>query len=401
MSMRKSRCLATVSENCTNRKAHRDMLKQIMKNVELTANLDGQTYPIVIGPRLIESMHEYIASFTASKRIFLLSDAVFKNGYSADLERSLRSHGFDVTLFFMEGGKANKTIHSALRILDVLESMEFTRDSTLVALGGGIIGDVGGFVAATFFRGMNLVHIPTTITGQVDSAIGGKVAVNHNKTINAIGTYYHPRAIFVDTEFIATLPEREFRSGMGEVVKSALIKDAGFCDYLLANADSILSRTPELLVETVRRTVRIKLDHVESDVREKGMRLYLNYGHTIGQAIEIATDLEHEIYRHGEAVSLGMMAVARLADIHYDDGKDRVSAHRRLLDAFHLPKAIDVRMTTHDASSLQRSIYANLFKDKKRIAAGLRFVLVPEVGRAETVIGVEESAIRAAIASLF
>lgn len=372
-----------------------------MTTAELTAFLDGQSYPIIIGPNLIERMPLQIASFTDARRIFLLSDAVFKNGYSAELERYFRNRGFEVTHFFMEGGKANKTIYTALRILDVLESMEFTRDATIVALGGGIVGDVGGFVAATFLRGMNLIHIPTTITGQVDSAIGGKVAVNHNDTINAIGTYYHPKAIFIDTDFIAALPEREFRSGMGEVVKSAIIKDADFCRFLLNHSKEITDRVPEVLVDMVQRTIRIKLAHVESDVREKGIRLYLNYGHTIGQAIEIATDLEHEIYRHGEAVGLGMMAAARLADLYYNDGADRVASHRQLLEAFHLPLSIDMRLVAGDPSSLQRSIYANLFKDKKRISAGLRFVLIPKIGSAETVVNVSEPDIRAAIESLF
>ncbi len=372
-----------------------------MTEISLTAKLDGQEYPIVIGNGLIPSVAAQLASFTQSRRIFLLSDAVFKEGYCTQLERHLRDNGFEVVTFYMAGGKANKTIHSALRILDVLESMEFTRDSTLIALGGGIIGDVGGFVAATFLRGMNLVHIPTTITAQVDSAIGGKVAVNHNQTINAIGTYYHPRAILIDMDFIKDLPEREFRSGMGEVIKSAIIKDAEFSSYLFNQSQDVLSRQPDALAEMVRRTILIKLAHVESDVREKGIRLYLNYGHTIGQAIEIATDLEHEIYRHGEAVGLGMVAAARLADLHYNDGADRYNAHLELLQAYHLPTSIDMKLLSVDAGSLQRSIYANLFKDKKRIAAGLRFVLIPRIGCAETVLGVSEEHIKASVACLF
>jgi 3-dehydroquinate synthase len=367
----------------------------------LWAKLESSEYPIWIGNDLAKEVPGCIDSFTKSNRVFLLSDAVFKDGYASRLEKDLRVQGFDVTVFYMSGGKAHKTIHSALRILDVLESMEFTRDATFLTLGGGIVGDVGGFVAATYFRGMNLVHIPTTITAQIDSSIGGKVAVNHNETINAIGTYYHPRAILLDMDFVTNLPEREFRSGMGEVVKSAIIRDGLFCSFLLDNQTELAARSPDFLPEMLRRTVRIKLDHVEQDPREKGIRLHLNYGHTIGQAIEISTSLEHEIYRHGEAVALGMLGAARLADLYYGDGLNRVDVHRELLHAYALPLNIDMHSIGMDTASLKRSIYSNLFKDKKRVAGGIRFVLVPKLGLAEVITGIGESEVRSAISSLF
>jgi 3-dehydroquinate synthase len=368
--------------------------------VVLQASLDGVDYPIVIGSNL-EGIADRIALFTHSKRVFILSDSFFKGGYCSRLENDLKEKDFEVITFFMEGGKANKSIYTALSVLDNLESNEFTRDSTLIAVGGGIVGDVGGFAAATFLRGMNLVHIPTTVTAQVDSAIGGKVAVNHNKTINAIGTYFHPRAVLIDIEFLKELPEREFRSGMGEVIKSALIKNKEFCKFLLNHSESILQRNPERIQEMVRWTVQIKLDHVQEDVREKGIRLNLNYGHTIGQSIEMATATGNEIYRHGEAVCLGMIAAAHLADHYYDDGLDRVGFHRQLLEAFHLPFSIDMSQIAVDLPTLEGMIYENLKKDKKRIAAGLRFVLVSELGSAKTVTGIEDRMIRAAIKSLF
>ena len=367
----------------------------------LRAKIESTDYPIWIGNDLAGEIPGCIDSFTKSNRVFLLSDAVFKNGYCNQLEKILRAQGFDVTVFYMSGGKAHKTIQSALRILDVLESMEFTRDATFLTLGGGIVGDVGGFVAATYFRGMNLVHIPTTITAQIDSSIGGKVAVNHNETINAIGTYYHPRAILLDMDFVSNLPEREFRSGMAEVVKSAIIRDESFCAFLLDNRVSLAARSPEFLPEMLRRTVRIKLDHVEQDPREKGIRLHLNYGHTIGQAIEIATSLEHEVFRHGEAVALGMLGAARLADLYYGDGGNRVDIHRELLQAYALPLSLDMKNIGVDADSLQRSVYANLFKDKKRVAGGIRFVLVRKLGAAEVITGIGESDVRDAISSIF
>jgi 3-dehydroquinate synthase len=368
--------------------------------VVLQASLDGVDYPIIIGSNL-KGIADRIALFTQSKRIFILSDSFFKGGYCSRLENDLQEKGFEVITFFMEGGKANKSIYTALSVLDNLESNEFTRDSTLIAVGGGIVGDVGGFAAATFLRGMNLIHIPTTVTAQVDSAIGGKVAVNHNKTINAIGTYFHPRAVLIDIDFLEELPEREFLSGMGEVIKSAVIKNKELCTFLLDHSESILRRDQDRIRDMVKRTVQIKLDHVQEDVREKGIRLHLNYGHTIGQSIEMATGTGNEIYRHGEAVCLGMMAVANLADQYYDDGLDRVEFHRRLLKAFHLPYSIHMSQISTDAQTLEGTIYENLKKDKKRIAAGLRFVLVSQFGSAKTVTGIKERMIRAAIKSLF
>ena len=370
------------------------------REVVLQASLNGENYPIIIGFNL-KGIDEKIGSFTKSKRVFILCDSFFKGGYCSRLENDLLKNGFEVITFFMEGGRANKTIYTALSVLDNLESNEFTRDSTLIAVGGGIVGDVGGFAAATFLRGMNLIHIPTTVTAQVDSAIGGKVAVNHNKTINAIGTYYHPRAVLIDIKFLVDLPEREFLSGMGEVIKSAIIKDKGLCNYLLDHSETILQRDQDRLQEMVRWTVQIKLDHVQEDVREKGIRLHLNYGHTIGQSIEMATGTGNEIYRHGEAVCLGMMAVANLADHYYNDDLDRIGFHRRLLKAFNLPYSIDMSKISVDLPTLEGTIYENLKKDKKRIAAGLRFVLVPQPGRAEVVTGIEGNAIRTAIKSLF
>lgn len=366
----------------------------------LRASLESSEYPIWIGNDLLREIPGCVQAFTDSRQIFLLSDAFFRDGYGGRAEAYLRSSGFDVTALYMPGGKSHKTIGDALGILDVLEAREFTRDATLVALGGGIVGDVGGLVAALYFRGMNLIHIPTTITAQIDSSIGGKVAVNHNVTVNAIGTYYHPKAILLDLDFIRDLPVREFRSGMAEVIKSALICDRAFCDFLLKHSGALADRSPEYLPEMIRRTVQIKLHHVEQDPREKGIRLHLNYGHTIGQSIETSTGLEREFYRHGEAVALGMLGAARLADLHYGDGRNRVAAHRELLEAYGLPEAIDPSSFEGSAEELKSAIYTNLFKDKKRIASGLRFVLVPEPGRAEVVSKVDEALVREAIASL-
>lgn len=366
----------------------------------LPVRLDEVDYPIIIGSNL-GGISKWIEKFTNSKQVFILCDSFFKDTYCSQVETELKNAGFEVITLFIEGGKTNKTIYTALDLLDNLETNEFTRDSTMIALGGGVVGDVGGFASATFMRGMNLVHIPTTFTAQVDSSVGGKVGVNHNQTINAIGTYHHPRTILIDIKFLQNLPEREFKSGMGEVIKSAIIKDREFCQFLLENSQAIMNRDPAMLLGIVKRTVLIKLAHVQNDVREKGIRLHLNYGHTIGQSIEMSVGRKTEVYRHGEAVCLGMMAAAHLADNYYNDGLNRVEFHRELLNTYHLPLFIKTDLISVNANIIQRLIYENIKKDKKRVAAGTRFVLIPEPGSAETVTGIEKIPIQAAIKSLF
>ena len=264
-----------------------------------------------------------------------------------------------------------------------MERNEFARDSSLIAIGGGIVGDLAGFAAATFLRGINLFHLPTTVTSQVDSAIGGKVGVNFRSTINAIGTYYHPRGIFVDLAFIDGLPHRDFIAGIAEVIKCAIICDSEFFEYLMQHADGILRREEAHLMHIYRRAIEIKLQHVTGDLRDTHKRLRLNYGHTLGHAIELTTaGDEGELYRHGEGVALGMYGASFIADELFGNGSQLSKLHRMILTRYGLPVHINLEQAGFSKEEFIQRCLAHVKKDKKRQAMQVRFILPKAIGEA-------------------
>ena len=366
----------------------------------ISRNVGEWPYRILIGHGLKSTLIDEIRATTQARKICVLADSAIElTGYH-DLIEELRGAGFEPFPYIASGTKKNKTIETALDVIRTLIDKEFTRDATLLTFGGGVTGDLGGLVAALYYRGMNLIHIPSTLTSQIDSSIGGKVAINFHDTVNSIGTYYHPRLIVVDLDLLTTLSDRDFRAGMAEVIKSALIADPALVSLLQKESAAILSRDFDLLANVIERTINIKLDHVSGDVREDGKRLFLNYGHTVGQAIEIATGLSAEVYRHGEAVSLGMIAAARLADSYYKDGKNRAEIHQNILQQYVLPVHIDSSITGMDPQDLHITIHKSLFRDKKRQASGLRFVFLTEIGKPEVLTLMEDWQIKDTVFSL-
>jgi 3-dehydroquinate synthase len=344
--------------------------------------IEGFCYHVILGTGVSSDLVDAIRAKTKSRRVFVLADPIYHETGLRDLLGILKLNGFEAHEQRVVAGKENKTVEAALGIIDRLIEHGFTRDATFVAIGGGVIGDLGGLAASLFYRGLKLVHIPTTLTAQVDSAIGAKVAVNYRNTINSIGTFYHPELVAIDLSLLQTLPEREFLAGMAEVIKVAFIADREFLKFLEDEREAILARKVEALHHVVTRSVQIKLDHVDGDVRDNSKRMLLNYGHTIGQAVEIATGLGREYYRHGEAVAIGMVGAAMLADALLESG-DRATAHRRILNAHGLPTTVHPDKLNMKPKQLHNDVVACLFKDKKRNAGGHRFVLVPELGRAE------------------
>jgi len=317
------------------------------------------------------------------------------------LSDRLRKAGFTVFLHPMTGGKSNKTLEELVHLYDLMERNEFARDSSLIAVGGGVIGDTAGFAASTFLRGIHLIQVPTTVTSQIDSAIGGKVGINFNKTINAIGTYYHPRGVFIDLDFLQELPERDYIAGLAEIIKCAVICDAAFFEYLQKNAERILDRDPSALLHIYRRTIEIKLDHVRGDVQEfQQKRIRLNYGHTIGHAIELATAGREELYRHGEGVSLGMVAASFLAErLFKRDGKLR-ALHEAILKRYGLPIRVDLKRVGASRDEFIQRCLQHVRKDKKRQAMHVRFILPEAIGRTVVNDAVPAERIREAVAML-
>ncbi|MGB0513780.1 MAG: 3-dehydroquinate synthase [Wenzhouxiangellaceae bacterium] len=287
------------------------------------------------------------------------------------LRSSLKAHAPEVLV--LEPGETAKTAQTWLRILETLAAIGAQRDATVVALGGGVIGDLAGFAAASYMRGIRVVQVPTTLLAQVDAAVGGKTGFNLEAGKNLVGAFHQPHAVMVDVGALETLESRDFIAGMAEVIKYGAIRDAEFLAWLEANVDGLLDRRPEPLQEAVRRSIAHKIALVEADEREAGQRALLNFGHTFGHALETCTGYIR--YRHGEAVAIGMHLAGRLSAgkgwIENNDA-ERLS---RLIAAFGLP--LD-RPTEIDPETL----IERMRLDKKNLAGRFRLIVLEALGRA-------------------
>jgi 3-dehydroquinate synthase len=317
-----------------------------------------------------------------------VADLAIHEGYEANFT----AIGIKSTTTVVPAGEASKSLAVASRLYDELVARKADRHTAIVALGGGVIGDLAGFVAATYARGLPLIMIPTTLLAQVDSSVGGKVGINHHQAKNIIGAFHQPAGVWIDTETLGTLPDRELRCGLAEVVKYGIILDGAFFAELEEQAESILARRDGPLRRIVARSCRLKAGVVSRDEREEtGLRAVLNFGHTIGHAIESVAGYGGA-FEHGEAVAVGMVAECRLAQRIGWIGPDVVDRLVTLLDRFGLP-------TSAPGLDVDRLIEA-MSRDKKNRGGRLRFVLPRSIGHVELTDRAEEADIRAVLASL-
>ncbi len=337
-----------------------------------TLNLDlgERSYPIYIGRGLVVQS-ELLKRHVSGSRVAVISNDTVAPLYLGALMPALS--GFQPVKIILPDGERYKTLDVLNRIYTALLEARCDRQTTLIALGGGVIGDMAGFAAATYQRGVPFIQIPTTLLSQVDSSVGGKTGVNHPLGKNMIGAFYQPRAVMIDTDTLSTLPDRELSSGLAEVIKYGLIRDAGFLAWLEANLDRLLARDAEALAHAIRVSCQCKADIVSADEREGGVRAILNLGHTFGHAIE--TGMGYGEWLHGEAIAAGMVMAAdlscRLGWLSATD-VDRV---RRLLVRARLPVIPPV--------SLSRDRFRELMSvDKKALAGQLRLVLLRRIGEA-------------------
>ncbi|QSA96196.1 3-dehydroquinate synthase [Methylococcus sp. EFPC2] len=348
----------------------------------LNVALGERSYPIYIGPGLLERT-DLLARHIRSKQVMIVSNEVVAPLYLERLKASLEAH--DPVELILPDGEAYKSIDSAMRIYDELLARKFSRNATLIALGGGVIGDLVGFVAATYQRGVPFVQIPTTLLSQVDSSVGGKTAVNHPRGKNMIGAFYQPLCVLADTATLDTLADRELSAGLAEVIKYGLIRDPGFFDWLENNLESLLARDPEALAYAIERSCQNKAEVVAVDERETGERATLNLGHTFGHAIE--TGLGYGACLHGEAVAIGMCQAADLS--------------RRLgwLSAIDVERIVALleraRLPVVPPPDLGAERFIELMAvDKKNVDGKLRLILLEAVGRATLPVGVEIEPLR-------
>ena len=357
----------------------------------INVNISEHKYDVYIGRDLPDHIAKLLSSLSQEQKVIIITDDFFEKTYAKLVQTSLDDRGFDCSIHVMSGGKDNKSFSEVLRIYGKLEINNFARDSILIALGGGVIGDLAGFIASTWYRGMAFVRVPTTLMAMIDSSIGGKVAINYRETINAVGNYYHPIANFMDLNLIDSLSERDYVSGLAEVIKCAFIADNDFVDYLLKHKEQILKRSQEHLVYSMQRTIEIKVDHVHNDVREDGKRLLLNYGHTLGHAIEMATHTENgESFRHGEGVALGMVAAASVAQAHLSIPVEIGQQIRDILKKYKLPTFFSASELGFKRDELIELCARLILKDKKRKDNQLRFILVNQLGKANVFTGISK-----------
>jgi 3-dehydroquinate synthase len=305
----------------------------------------------------------------------LITDATVEKLYAARVEDALRKSGFAPVVIPVPAGEASKSLTTLELLYDRMTEAGLDRSSAVFALGGGVVGDLAGFAAATFLRGVPLVQVPTTVVAQVDSALGGKTAINHRHAKNLIGAFYQPRLIVADVTTLATLPDREFREGLAEAIKYGAIMDAPMIAHLERDLDSILARHSNLLEQVVARSLSHKAAVVGADEREGGLRKTLNFGHTVGHAIEASAG--YGSYFHGEAVAIGMVAAARLSSKYAGFSADEAARLQRLIERAGLPTAMP-------AGWRDENFMRALGLDKKRAAGGVEFVLLDRLGHALT-----------------
>ncbi|MEK7867504.1 MAG: 3-dehydroquinate synthase [Planctomycetota bacterium] len=303
---------------------------------------------------------------------------------------SLRTCGFMPHSIVLPAGESLKSLKNAARLYDLLLAEGADRQTPIVALGGGVVGDLAGFVASTWLRGVPLVQVPTSLIGQVDSSVGGKVGVNHPRGKNLIGSFYHPRTVLADPAVLSTLPRRELVSGMAEVVKCGVIRHEGFFHFVERNVEKFYALDRFVTEEVIATCVSVKAEIVEKDEREDGIRAILNYGHTVGHALE--TIGAYRRFRHGEAIAIGMSCAARVA-LHLGlADAELVESQDHLLARLGLPTAVrGVRAN---------AVLSTMRTDKKRRAGKVRMILPTQIGRVQIVDDVDPSALRSALSEV-
>ncbi len=279
---------------------------------EITVKItEDKEYKICIEKGILNNSGEHLSKAIENKRVIIITNSLVNSLYGAKLLSALRKDGFNSDLIEVPDGEKYKTLSTAKYLYDELLKRKADRTTTLIAFGGGVIGDLTGFVAATYMRGLPLVHIPTTLLAQVDSSIGGKVAVDHPLAKNIIGSFYQPKAVYTDPEVLQTLSDKDIKNGMIEAIKIAVIKSPVFFKWLEKNIDQLLKKHKDLLCEVVKKAVPLKADIVLKDPWESRLRKILNFGHSIGHALEVRAG--YQDLNHGEAVALGMLIETKIA----------------------------------------------------------------------------------------
>lgn len=353
--------------------------------IKVQVNLGPRSYPIYIGSGILSRLGSLMKDFIHGKKALVVSNPVVYRRFGALVEKSLVENGFEVITGEIGDGEEHKTLAEVIKLYDLAFTHELDRRCPVVALGGGVVGDLAGFLAATYMRGVPFIQAPTTLLAQVDSSVGGKVAVNHPRGKNIIGSFYQPGLVAADMEALKTLPPREIKSGMAEIIKYGVIADGGFFAWLEERLDQLLDLDGEALEHAVETSCRIKAGVVEEDETEQGLRAVLNFGHTVGHAVEALTG--YRSISHGEAVGIGMAAAARLAATLGMLPENEAGRINSLIKRAGLPVDVPPELSPDD-------IIASMRRDKKALAGRLTLVLPVGIGRVVIKRDVSEENVR-------
>ncbi|SMB88277.1 3-dehydroquinate synthase [Pasteurella testudinis DSM 23072] len=355
--------------------------------IEVNVELKDRRYPIRIGANILAASDSY-APLKCGDKVMIVSNPTVAEHYLATVSDSLQRLGCQVESVLIPDGEQYKTLDSLNLIFTALLQANHGRDTTIVALGGGVVGDVAGFAAASYQRSVRLMQIPTTLLSQVDSSVGGKTGVNHALGKNMIGAFYQPCAVIIDSTTLNTLPKREVFAGLAEVIKYGAILDSAFFEWLESNIDDLVALQPQKLQYCIQRCCELKADVVARDETEQGDRALLNLGHTFGHAIE--THLGYGSWLHGEAVAVGMLMAADLSHQLGDLSRQDVFRLEKLLVHANLPTVSPDGMTADDYLPL-------MMRDKKVLAGKLRLVLLKKLGQAYVASDNDAQQVRQAI----
>ncbi len=339
----------------------------------VSVQLGNRSYAIKIAPGLIDQLGRECARLKLGARCAIITDTNVGRRFAKAAFNSLATTGFSPSLIVVPAGETAKSLKTVQTCYDLLAAHRLERKSFIVALGGGVVGDLAGFVAATYLRGIAFVQVPTTLLAQVDSSVGGKVGVNLKAGKNLVGAFYQPRLVLCDLDTMRTLPEREFRAGFAEVIKYGIIYDARLFAQLERDLPKLLRREPQTLAAVVARCCEIKSDVVGQDETENGLRAILNFGHTIGHAIENISG--YGKFLHGEAISIGQVATAKLSSGLMGLSGDDAGRIRDLFKRAGLPTQIKLK------PAQRQKLFAAMRLDKKVSGGEIKFVLAKRIGR--------------------
>ena len=359
-----------------------------MKTIHLDLKrIEDNSYDILIDINLLSKIPLDLKKNNIGNKYLIITDSNIEKLFGRDFLQSMRKNGLNAELISFKAGEKSKNLKVFEELIEKVHKLGLDRKSAIIALGGGVVGDMAGFVAACYMRGINYVQVPTSLLAMVDSSIGGKVAVDLSTGKNIVGNFYQPKRVYADVSLIQNLPQKEIINGLAEIIKHALIRDKDLFSFLDKNIEKIISKDKGTLIKIIKRNCEIKADIVVKDEKESGLRKLVNYGHTVGHALETLTN--YGKYSHGEAIAIGMVVAGRIASKMGMLSNGELVRQNNLIKKAGLP----IKVPQIDTNK----IINELGKDKKVVGGKIEFVLLEEIGKAKYGISVPDRIIIRAI----